>query len=222
VEARRERSSGRDLSVAETRLPGVLAGDCGDAVRVGSGLHRLDAVFAAADTGAPRDSGAALFPRGAGRRGRGPFWLAVVAAAAVVVGKSLVDATPMTYAGVGLLIVAAVRNARTRRPTRTSVMRALRQTPTRANLKGVETLMAKTIEIFSAGCPTCDNTIELVKRLAGAEHRVHVHDMHHADTAARAKTLGIRSLPAVLINGTVAECCAGRGPDEHVLREALR
>jgi glutaredoxin len=62
----------------------------------------------------------------------------------------------------------------------------------------------------------------MVRRLAGSDHDVHVHDMQHADTAARAKALGIRSLPAIVVNGKVAGCCAGRGPDEHVLREALR
>lgn len=82
--------------------------------------------------------------------------------------------------------------------------------------------MAKTIEVFSAGCATCKDTIELVKRLAGSEHQVHVRDMQQADTASRAKGLGVRSLPAVVIDGKLAGCCAGRGPDEHVLREALR
>lgn len=30
-----------------------------------------------------------------------------------------------------------------------------------------------------------------------------------------------RSVPAVVIDGKLAGCCAGRGPDEHVLRSAL-
>jgi hypothetical protein len=32
--------------------------------------------------------------------------------------------------------------------------------------------------------------------------------------------LGIRSVPAVVINGKLADCCAGRGPEEAVLRAA--
>lgn len=82
--------------------------------------------------------------------------------------------------------------------------------------------MAKTIEVFSAGCSTCKETIEMVKKLAGAQHEVHVRDMQHHETATQAKRLGIRSLPAVVVEGKLAGCCAGRGPDEHVLREALR
>ena len=82
--------------------------------------------------------------------------------------------------------------------------------------------MAHTIEVFSAGCPTCKEAIETLKGLAGSQHEVHVRDMQHTETATRAKQLGIRSLPAVVIDGKLAGCCAGRGPDELVLREALR
>lgn len=79
-----------------------------------------------------------------------------------------------------------------------------------------------TIEIYSAGCATCHETIEMVRKIAGSDHDVRVHEMQHGDTAARAKKLGIRSLPAVVVNGKLAGCCAGRGPDEHVIRQALQ
>jgi glutaredoxin len=78
------------------------------------------------------------------------------------------------------------------------------------------------IEIYSAGCSTCKETVDLVKRIAGSDHDVRVHDMQQSETAVRAKKLGIRSLPAVVVNGKLASCCAGRGPDDNVLREALR
>jgi glutaredoxin 3 len=78
------------------------------------------------------------------------------------------------------------------------------------------------IEIFSAGCPACQETIELVKNIAGASNELHILDMHERDVAERAKDHGIRSLPAVVIDGKLAACCASRGPDEEILREALR
>lgn len=78
------------------------------------------------------------------------------------------------------------------------------------------------IEIFSAGCSACKETIEMVRKVAGSEHSIQVHDMQYGDTAARAKKLGVRSLPAVVINGKLAGCCAGRRPDEHVIRQALQ
>ena len=79
----------------------------------------------------------------------------------------------------------------------------------------------KKIEIFSAGCSTCKETIELVKRLAGSSHELVVHDMHKSETATKAKNYGVRSVPAVVIDGKLASCCAGRGPEEHVLHSAL-
>jgi glutaredoxin len=78
------------------------------------------------------------------------------------------------------------------------------------------------IEVFSAGCSTCKETIELVNRIAGSSHEVVVHDMQKSDVASKAKNYGVRSVPAVVIDGKLASCCAGRGPEERVLREALR
>ena len=77
------------------------------------------------------------------------------------------------------------------------------------------------IEVFSASCSTCKDAIELVKRLADSTHEVVVHDMQQSGVASEAKRYGVRSVPAVVIDGKLAECCAGRGPDEHVLRAAL-
>ena len=76
------------------------------------------------------------------------------------------------------------------------------------------------IEIFSAGCPACEETVTLVNRIACPSCEVTVLDMHNPDVARRAKSLGIRTVPAVVINGTLAACCTGSGPDEATLRAA--
>jgi len=76
------------------------------------------------------------------------------------------------------------------------------------------------IEVFSAGCPACEETIELVNRIACPSCDVTVLDMRDAKVAGRAKGLGIRSVPAVVIDGKLADCCAGCGPDEVELRRA--
>ena len=78
----------------------------------------------------------------------------------------------------------------------------------------------RTIEIFSAGCPACEETVTIVKQAACPSCEVTVLDMHNPEVARRAKSLGIRSLPAVVINGVLADCCAGRGVDEATLRAA--
>lgn len=62
----------------------------------------------------------------------------------------------------------------------------------------------------------------MVKKIAGSDHEVQIHDMHKEGVASRANQHGVRSLPAVVVDGKLAGCCAGLGPDEHVLREALR
>ena len=82
--------------------------------------------------------------------------------------------------------------------------------------------MKHKVEVFSAGCKTCQDAIETVRKLAGAEHEVVVHDMHQRETASRAERHGVRSVPAVVIDGKLAGCCSGRGVEERVLREALR
>jgi glutaredoxin 3 len=78
----------------------------------------------------------------------------------------------------------------------------------------------RTVEIFSAGCPACDETVRLVRAIACPSCDVAVLDMHVASVAARAAQLGIRSVPAVAVNGQLADCCAGRGPEETTLRAA--
>lgn len=76
------------------------------------------------------------------------------------------------------------------------------------------------VEVFSAGCAVCEETIELVNRVACSSCEVTVLDMNEPTVASRAKSLGIRSVPAVAVDGKLADCCAGRGPDEATLRAA--
>jgi len=76
------------------------------------------------------------------------------------------------------------------------------------------------VEIFSAGCGCCEDTIKLVKSIACPSCDITVLDMNQGEVAERAKQLGIRSVPAVVIDGQLAGCCAGRGPEEATLRAA--
>ena len=76
------------------------------------------------------------------------------------------------------------------------------------------------IEVFSAGCPACQETVALVNSVACPSCDVTVLDMNDSAVSSRAKSLGIRSVPAVVIDGKLADCCTGRGPDEATLRAA--
>ena len=76
------------------------------------------------------------------------------------------------------------------------------------------------VEVFSAGCPVCKDAVEMVKRNTCPSCKITVLDMNDSAVANRAKSLGIRSVPAVVIDGKLAGCCSGRGPDEATLKAA--
>jgi glutaredoxin 3 len=76
------------------------------------------------------------------------------------------------------------------------------------------------IEVFSAGCAPCEETVAMVKRLACQSCEVEVLDMHDPAIAARAKNYGVRAVPAIVIDGNLASCCASAGPNEITLRAA--
>lgn len=76
------------------------------------------------------------------------------------------------------------------------------------------------IEVFSAGCAPCEETVAMVKRLACQSCEVEVLDMRDPAVAARAKSYGVRVIPTVLIDGQLASCCIDSGPDEAALRAA--
>ena len=78
----------------------------------------------------------------------------------------------------------------------------------------------RNIEVFSAGCPVCNETIDMVKNSACPSCEVAILDMNDPAVVSRAKGLGIKSVPAVVIDGKLADCCAGRGPDETTLKAA--
>jgi len=76
------------------------------------------------------------------------------------------------------------------------------------------------VEVFSAGCPACQDVVALVQQVACPSCEVSVLDMNDPNISSRAKSLGVRSVPAVVIDGKLADCCTGRGPDETTLRAA--
>ncbi|MEQ9322654.1 MAG: thioredoxin family protein [Polyangiaceae bacterium] len=78
----------------------------------------------------------------------------------------------------------------------------------------------RNIEIFSAGCSACTDAIELINRIVCGSCSVEVLDMNDDRVSARARDLGIRSVPAVVIDGELADCCASGGIDEAALKAA--
>jgi hypothetical protein len=79
-----------------------------------------------------------------------------------------------------------------------------------------------TIEVFSAGCSACEDALKVVREIAGTSHQLEIRDMR-ADEAVqeRARRLGIHRVPAVVVNGTLAQCCQTRAVDASVLRSLV-
>ncbi len=76
------------------------------------------------------------------------------------------------------------------------------------------------IEIFSVGCPACQEAIRAVERIACPSCETEVLDMHHSNISKRAAEMGISRVPAIVVDGTVAACCSSGPVDEQVLRAA--
>lgn len=77
------------------------------------------------------------------------------------------------------------------------------------------------VEIFSAGCRTCQRTIEQLREQIDPRHEIVVHDMHGDPAAAeKAEAFGIRTVPAVVVDGFLLACCKNKGPTLRELQAA--
>ena len=76
------------------------------------------------------------------------------------------------------------------------------------------------IEVFSGGCALCDEAVEQIRGAACASCEIVIHNMRDIGVVEQARWLGVRSVPAVVIDGHLASCCTGAGIDLQVLRDA--
>lgn len=77
----------------------------------------------------------------------------------------------------------------------------------------------RNVEVFTAGCACCDEAVQAVKAAACPSCNVQVRDMKDPSVAAQAKKYGIKGVPAVVIDGKLADCCVSGGVDIETLRE---
>jgi uncharacterized protein with ATP-grasp and redox domains len=85
--------------------------------------------------------------------------------------------------------------------------------------------MAKrNVEVFTAGCPVCDDAVELVNSIACPTCEVTVYDLNKGCETnvcrEKAREYGIKRLPAVVVDGKLAECCNFGEVSEEVLKAA--
>ena len=74
------------------------------------------------------------------------------------------------------------------------------------------------IEVFTAGCSLCVGAIQLVQDLACPSCSVEVLDMKEEATQEKAKAYGVARVPAVAVDGALADCCQAGVIDVDALR----
>jgi hypothetical protein len=82
--------------------------------------------------------------------------------------------------------------------------------------------MTRSVEIFTAGCLLCDETVKLVKDMACPDCEITVYDLieqcEEKVCIDKVKEYEITSVPTVVVNGKVAECCKRGKPNRHDLK----
>ncbi|HEB01708.1 MAG TPA: hypothetical protein ENI12_00580 [Nitrospirae bacterium] len=75
------------------------------------------------------------------------------------------------------------------------------------------------VEVFTAGCPLCDDTVKLVNELTCPSCDVTVYNLNESG-ADKAKEYGINSVPTVVVNGKILDCCQRGAPTREALKAA--
>lgn len=80
------------------------------------------------------------------------------------------------------------------------------------------------VEVFTAGCSVCENTVKMVKDLACESCEVTVFNLNEAcdseECLEKVNTYGIKRLPSVVVDGKIADCCISTGPTSESLKAA--
>ncbi|MCH7646924.1 MAG: glutaredoxin, partial [Nitrospinae bacterium] len=64
------------------------------------------------------------------------------------------------------------------------------------------TSVKRQVEVFTAGCPLCEDAVALVKGLACPSCEVVVHDLRaDGEAVSRARRFGVNAVPAVVVDG---------------------
>jgi len=77
------------------------------------------------------------------------------------------------------------------------------------------------IEVFTSGCFLCEETIRLVKDLACPSCEVSIYNLQDPcdskECVDKAKRYGINSVPTVVVDGKIVECCQRGKPNKESL-----
>lgn len=69
----------------------------------------------------------------------------------------------------------------------------------------------RTIEVFTAGCPICEDTVKLVQSLVCPSCDLQIYDLREGcatnECRDKAKRYGVTAVPAVAVDGVLLDCC---------------
>lgn len=67
------------------------------------------------------------------------------------------------------------------------------------------------VEVFTAGCPVCDDTVRLVQTFVCPSCDLQVYDLREGcatdECRDKARRYGVTAVPAVAVNGVLLDCC---------------
>jgi glutaredoxin len=82
-------------------------------------------------------------------------------------------------------------------------------------------MFKRKVEVFTAGCPLCDEAVERVEELACPDCKVTIYDLSNPckskECLEKVKTYGVSSVPTIVIDGKIADCCERGKPDRETL-----
>ena len=82
----------------------------------------------------------------------------------------------------------------------------------------------RSVEVFTSGCFLCEETVNLVNELACPHCEVKIYNLakpcESKECIDKAKAYGVTSVPTVVVDGKIAECCRGGKPDREGLIKA--
>jgi DNA-binding transcriptional MerR regulator/glutaredoxin len=92
-----------------------------------------------------------------------------------------------------------------------------------SELKDKEVMVVgRVVEVFTARCPLCDDAVKLVQSVACPSCEVKIYDLREGCATNECRDLaqryGIKTVPAVVVDGKLADCCRAGGVDEASLR----
>ena len=86
------------------------------------------------------------------------------------------------------------------------------------------TATKRRVEVFTAGCPICDDTVTLVRSVACRSCDMQIYDIREGyrtnECREKARAYGVTAVPAIAVDAVLRECCQRAPVTTTMLRTA--